>query len=82
MTIDEFKDMLWDDFVCDLPDIKFAIYPGLEKKGYILATTDINGSTDAPLQNFKDFNDLLMYFHVNGKPLKEIIPLVDAAALT
>ncbi|AXB81775.1 hypothetical protein ACG98G_00180 [Megasphaera hexanoica] len=82
MTIKEFQSLLWDDFVCDLPNIKFAVYPGLEKENCISATTDINGDTDLPLQNFKDFNDLLSNFFVNGKPLREIIPLIDISALT
>lgn len=82
VTIKEFQPLLWDDFVCDLPGIKFAVYPGLEMRNYISATTDINGDTDLPLQNFKDADALLNNFKVNGKPLKEIIPLIDITALT
>lgn len=82
MTIKEFQSLLWDDFVCDLPGIKFAVYPGLKKENYISATTDIDGDTDLPLQNFKGMDALLTNFKVNGKPLKEIIPLIDVTALT
>lgn len=81
MTVEDLETVLWDDFICDLPDIKFSLYPGLDKFGYIAATTDIDGSTDLPLQNFKDIPDLLDNFQVNGKPLKLILPLIDMNAI-
>ena len=81
MTKNELQNEMLGDVVCSLPNLQFAIYTGLKGPGSITATTDIYGEHENSAQDFRNIEDLLDHFIVNGHPLKEVLPLVDVSQL-
>ena len=81
MTKEELENEMLGDVVCSLENFQFSIYTGLKGPGSITATTDIYGKYKDSAQEFKDMDDLLNNFIVSGRPLKEILPMVDVSQL-
>ena len=81
MKKEELENEMLGDVVCSLENFQFAIYTGLKGPGSITATTDIYGKYKDSAQEFKDMDDLLNNFIVSGRPLKEILPMVDVSQL-